>query len=629
MKMNADKQEARQAVLARQVARLERQLDQLHEVDRRFVSVRLALFVVGILAGVVALFSVGLEASLLIFGVTFTAFAVVVWLHQRIQRTIAQFEGWAEIRRTHLARMRLAWAEIPPRPWTNSTPRTPLETDFDLLGDRSLHHLLDTAVTLGGSQRLRAWLNPAPPALATIHQRQAILQELQPAHTLRDKLTLAARLAAAADTKAEPETIWDTQPLRDWLTETATPDPQLQPWVWLLAIVALLNLTLLGLNVAGLIGAWWYLSFTVYVLLSFFKSSTIRQDVFSEAAALADGLRPLTAVFKHLENHSYRHQPHLRHLCQSFLEADTRPSRRLQQVTRIVNGTGLRRNPFLWMLLNAAVPWDYFFVYQLQQLRHKLADELPVWLEAWFEVEAHCSLATFAYLHPDYIVPEVKSGTQKNAPLIHGRGLGHPLIPQPERICNDFALDSPPQVILITGSNMAGKSSFLRTVGLNLVLAYAGSVVPAQNLTTRPMRLFSAIKVTDSVSDGISYFYAEVKRLKSLLDALQAADELPLFFFIDEIFRGTNNRERLTGSRAYIRALVGENGAGLVSTHDLELVHLADETPHIQNKHFRETVEQGRMVFDYTLRPGPCPTTNALRIMALEGLPVDNDLGDK
>ncbi|MCA9982455.1 MAG: hypothetical protein KDD89_16545, partial [Anaerolineales bacterium] len=207
--------------------------------------------------------------------------------------------------------------------------------------------------------------------------------------------------------------------------------------------------------------------------------------------------------------------------------------------------------------------------------------------------------------------------------LIHGRALGHPLIPADQRVCNDFDLLAPPQVVLITGSNMAGKSSFLRTVGLNLVLAYAGGVVCAEGLETRPLRLFSAIKITDSVSDGISYFYAEVKRLKSLLDALQQPDDLPLFFFIDEIFRGTNNRERLIGSRAYIRALVAQNGAGLVSTHDLELVHLADETPHIRNQHFRETVQDGRMVFDYTLRPGPCPTTNALRIMALEGLPVD------
>ena len=624
--MNQNKRKQRYVNLERQVARLEQRLTHLHEYNRRFVSARLIEFLLGITAAFIVLFTIGLEASLLVFGVTFVAFGILVWLHQRTQRTIAQFEGWVAIRRTHLARMRLDWAQISPRPWTNAAPRTPLETDFDLLGDRSLHHLLDTAVTLGGSQRLRAWLNPDRPHLETIHQRQAILQELQPAHTLRDKLTLTARLAAAQEAQSE-ETIWDTQPLSDWLTKTDAPDPQLRPWVWLLSIVALLNLTLLGLNLAGFIGAWWYGSFTVYILLSFFKASNIRQDVFSESAALADGLRPLTAVFKLLETHSYRHQPHLHHLCQPFLKTETRPSRRLQQVTRIVNGTGLRRNPFLWMLLNAAVPWDYFFVYQLQQLRHKLVDELPVWLEAWFEVEALCSLATFAYLHPDYVLPEVKQ-RGKGVPLIHGRGLGHPLIPFAERVCNDFALDTPPQVILITGSNMAGKSSFLRTVGLNLVLAYAGSVVPAQSLTTQPLRLFSAIKITDSVSDGISYFYAEVKRLKSLLDALRQEDDLPLFFFIDEIFRGTNNRERLIGSRAYIRALVGENGAGLVSTHDLELVHLADETPYIHNHHFRETVEEGRMVFDYTLRPGPCPTTNALRIMALEGLPVADVVND-
>ena len=204
-----------------------------------------------------------------------------------------------------------------------------------------------------------------------------------------------------------------------------------------------------------------------------------------------------------------------------------------------------------------------------------------------------------------------------------GQALGHPLIPADEKVCNDFSLMQQGTLVIITGSNMAGKSSFLRTLGVNLALAYAGGPVNADHLETGLFRLFSTIRVSDSVTDGFSYFYAEVRRLKALLDALEAEHPYPLFFLIDEIFKGTNNRERLIGSRAYIRALVGRNGMGLISTHDLELVQLADEIPQVRNAHFREEVVDGRMVFDYRLRPGPCPTTNALKIMQLEGLPVE------
>jgi DNA mismatch repair ATPase MutS len=173
---------------------------------------------------------------------------------------------------------------------------------------------------------------------------------------------------------------------------------------------------------------------------------------------------------------------------------------------------------------------------------------------------------------------------------------------------------------------MAGKSTFLRTVGINLVLAFAGGPVNAAEFKTIPSRLYTCIKVSDSVTDGISYFYAEVKRLKALLCALETEDDLPLFFFIDEIFRGTNNRERLLGSQAYVQALAGKHGVGLISTHDLELARLADLMPQVKNYHFRDEVSAEQMSFDYTLRPGPCPTTNALKIMALEGLPLPQEI---
>jgi DNA mismatch repair ATPase MutS len=288
-------------------------------------------------------------------------------------------------------------------------------------------------------------------------------------------------------------------------------------------------------------------------------------------------------------------------------------------VGRVVFAAGLRGNPVVWVLINTIVPWDMIFGWLLARYRAELAERMPVWLDTWYELEALSSLATFAWLNPDYQFPVIhaEGGLQATA-------LGHPLLPYPTKISNDFSLTETGTVVIITGSNMSGKSSFLRTLGVNLVLAYAGGVVDGTRFETPLFRVFSTIRVNDSLTEGFSYFYAEVRRLKALLNALQAEHPYPLFFLIDEIFKGTNNRERLIGSRAYIRALVGGNGMGVVSTHDLELVQLADEIPQVLNYHFREDVVDGRMIFDYKLRLGPCPTTNALKIMQLEGLPVED-----
>jgi len=249
----------------------------------------------------------------------------------------------------------------------------------------------------------------------------------------------------------------------------------------------------------------------------------------------------------------------------------------------------------------------------------------------WFELEALNSLASFAYLNPEYILPEIVSCENQedtNIPFRAG-GLGHPLIPEEQKVVNDFAMNKLGEIDIITGSNMSGKSTFLETLGINLCLAYAGGPVNASLFKTHLFRVFTCIKISDSVTEGYSYFYAEVRRLRALLTAVEAGDKMPLYFLIDEIFRGTNNRERLIGSEAYIAALVGRNCLGVIATHDLELVKLANRFSEIRNYHFKEDVIDGQMIFNYILREGPSPTTNALKIMQMEGLPIDiKDLRD-
>ena len=193
-------------------------------------------------------------------------------------------------------------------------------------------------------------------------------------------------------------------------------------------------------------------------------------------------------------------------------------------------------------------------------------------------------------------------------------------------MANTILFEGLGRIFLVTGSNMSGKSTFLRTIGINTCLAQAGAPVCARSFRWSLVRMATCIRVDDSLDSGLSFFYAEVKRLKTILDNTQDSQGPPVLWLIDEVFKGTNNRERLMGGRALIAALAGGNGFGLVTTHDLELAELEQLLPGITNIHFQESVFEGALHFDYRLRPGPCPTTNALRIMALEGLPVESPI---
>lgn len=536
-------------------------------------------------------------------------FSALVRLHRRVKRSIERYRTWRTIRRTHLARMNLEWDGIP-ESTAAAPPEHPYATDLDIVGTYSMHRLLDTAVSRGGSDRLLGWLLDIQPKLESVEKRRVLVAALRPLVTFRDRLTQSALLSGHRGK-------WDGQWLLRWLHSErgAVVSPALFAVVGLLAAA---NWVLIGLDALNIAPELWRYSLVAYIVVSGFA---LRKSgaVFSEALALKSELDKLNAVLGFLERDRYAAHPELQALCAPFTDPARKPSTHLRRLNAILAASSVRNNAVAWLILNVLFPWDLYFVAQLDRSKGQLGTLLPVWLDAWYELEALNALANFAWLNPDYTFAEINPTSER----FEAQQMGHPLIASEMRVCNDFALSGPGDVVIVTGSNMSGKSSFLRTIGVNLVLAYAGSVVSCAALHAGRFRLFTCIRVADSVVDGISYFYAEVKRLKALLAALHDNSEIPLLFLIDEIFRGTNNRERLIGSRSYIRALVGGNGCGLISTHDLELVRLADEVPQIRNVHFREDVVDGRMSFDYCLHPGPSPTTNALRIMALEGLPVE------
>ncbi len=616
----------------RQIQHLSSRIEKLQGVNKQYSHIRLIHVLLGIPLIWASFQFAGNWAGRIVTAAVVAAFFIVLHRHGRIKDSIKRHRILLDLKHTQVARMRLDWARIPRVSTMPMQVEHPFGIDLDIMGERSLHHLIDTTVSVEGSRKVWSWLMETEPDLDGILKRQRLVKELSPLTLFRDKLIVnVLKVREASHEKL------DAKSILQWLQKRGT-GASVGRALLPLTLLAGCNLIIfgLGLSVMGIMPWYFYPLFLFYLAaLLFLQIETGK--AFRDAMNLETTLDGLHAVFLHLEKFGYAHTPNLAGLCAPFLDPHNRPSAQLKRISRIVSGISVRSNPAVWLFLNGVLPWDIYFVRRLEQCRKDISALLPAWLDVFTEIEALSSLANFAALNPDYSYPGIEAeATHRAIPSnehnedagaiphmrLSAERIGHPLIPGHKRICNSISLDERNRIALITGSNMSGKSSFLRTLGVNLCLAYAGAPVCAARLQTGLFRVFACMRINDSLTDGFSFFYAEVKRLKMLLSTVEPHHGLPVLFLLDEIFRGTNNQERFIGSRAYIRALAEHPAVGAIATHDLELVKLTDENQAITNYHFREDVEEGRMLFDYKLRPGPCPTTNALKIMALAGLPV-------
>jgi hypothetical protein len=605
----------RLGAIERQVRRLEHRLAALRAHHQRWAWLRLLAFTVALLGGWAALALWDDQAGAIVMVLGFAGFAIVVGLQRRLGRAIERFETLREMRLSQLARMKLDWETIPPAPSEASDrARSPLEVDLDLTGTASLQRLVDLGVSLEGSQRLASWLCCPEMDLPAILERQQAVRELSRMGRLRERLLLNLRLLTREPLRGRR--------LLDWL-EIRLPEGRLGLLLVLASAFTLTNGILLILDAAGIAPTLWPISFGLYLLFYFANLKSIAP--FLEAVVDLDReLEPFGSLFRFLERFPFQEGARVTQLCAVFRDPADPPSHFLRRVKAITAAVGARANPVAGLMLNLLSPWDFACAYLASRQRAQAVERLPAWLEAWTELEALCGLASFAWINPEFAFPEIREG----GAIFEAQALGHPLLSPETRVCNDFHLHKLGEVALITGSNMAGKSTFIKTVGVNLCLAYAGGPVNARSLHIRLLRLHSCIRISDSLSQGYSYFYAEVKCLQRLLEMLGEDDQPPVLYLIDEIFRGTNNRERYLGSKSFLRSLAGARGCGLIATHDLELAKLEEETAAVRNLHFEDRVQEGRLEFDFVLRSGPSQSTNALKIMRLEGLPVDEDDGN-
>ncbi len=604
-----------QNYLVRRIDRIHTKIQTFQRKSKIFSNVRMVIFGMGVLLTWLAASYLGTLAAWLVFGSVLVVFLIVAFLHKRLEDWVFRFMHWQSLYQGQLARSQLDWSVIPYRKLPEQKSQKPLEVDLSLTGLRSLHHLLDCTISDQGSILLADWISQSEPDLENISKRQKWIKELVKFPFFCMRFHLVFSLASKEKIHGDQVTSWlnipfDSKRLR-WSLPTAI-------------LLTMLNLGLFIANIYYGLPAYWLISMVLYLIFYNFTGRE-NSELLNSIAAIDVELGKLKPVFQYLEGTNYRNKPGLRVLCEPFYQPDIAPSRELRRLKWVTAAAGLRMNPVTGFLLNIFLPWDYIWASLAAYQRERLELRFPVWLDHLFQLEALLSLANFLRFQTGYSFPTI---TTESPVVLRARKVSHPLLSIKSRVANNFQIDEIGDIALITGSNMAGKSTFLRTIGINLCLAYAGSAVLAEEWHSLPMQLHSCIQISDSIGDGFSYFYAEVKCLSNLLNKLvqntfEETNHSPVLYLIDEIFRGTNNRERLTGSLAYLKAAIQGNGVGLIATHDLELAYLSLQTQKVRNFYFCDRVENGRLVFDYLIRNGISPTTNALKIMAMEGLPVD------
>ncbi len=589
--------------------RLERRRARAAELSRveLWISAgRLAVAAAGAVAGWLALVEGSIAAWWLAPPVA--AFLALVVVHERAIRARRRCERAAAFHKGCLERLEGRWQGQGPTGERFLAGDHLYAADLDLFGPGSLFEMLCAARTGSGEETLAAWLKqPAPPE--EVRRRQEAVAELRGRLDLREDLALAGEdVRAAVDPGA----------LVAWAEA-----PALLPAArW--ALAARLGGAALTLAAVACLSAWGAgaagpTPFALAVVLELAAAVPLRgrvRGVVGTVERSARDLQVLDEVLARLESESFASEK-LAGLRAELQTLGSPASRRIARLRLLVELLDARRNQ-LFAPLAGLLLWTTQVAWFVEDWRRRNGPEVARWLAAVGEIEALASLAGRAFDHPDDPFAEVVPAPRDGG-AFEAEGLGHPLIPPDRCVRNDLRLGGSLRLLVVSGSNMSGKSTLLRAVGVNAALALAGAPVRAGRLRMSALQVGASIRVQDSLLEGRSRFYAEITRLKRIVDLASGPE--PALFLIDELLNGTNSHDRRIGAEAVVRALVGRGAIGLVTTHDLALSEIASAlSPRAANVHFEDHLQDGHIAFDYRLRPGVVTKSNALELMRAVGL---------
>jgi len=527
--------------------------------------------------------------------------AVAVW-HSRVLRLQELAKRAVAFYDRGLARIEDRWAGSGESGQRLADSHHVYSADLDLFGDASLFQLLSSARTRMGEETLASWLlSPASPD--EIRKRHEAVKELRPELDLREDLAV---LGEDARVGVHPEELisWSESPNQMPASGLAWGAP-------ILAVLAILG---------AIIWAVWgsatpFVAFVVVeAVLTYWLKKPIEAVLRGTENAFHD-LELLSGVMAGIEAHTFR-SPELHNLQHQLLSANVSASRAIAKLRSLVDLILSRNNVFV-RIIDVPLMYSVQLALAAERWRKAHGHAVKQWIAIVGEMEALISLAAYSYEHPDDPFPDLTTEVTS----FEAEGLGHPLLPNASCVRNNIAISHDTRVLLVSGSNMSGKSTLLRAVGINTVLAMAGAPVRARRLRLSPLRVGACIRINDSLQEGSSRFYAEITRLRQILDLTGGVP--PALFLLDELLQGTNSRDRRIGGEGIVRALVDRGSIGLVSTHDLALADIGGSLDgHLRNVHFQDELTNGRMTFDYKLRHGVVTKSNGLELMRSIGLDV-------
>lgn len=548
-------------------------------------------------------------------GILTVAFFALVWRYRWMSAESEHFGQLKRINAQAIAQVLRKWNHIPLRATKTPSSDEALACDLDLFGEASLFHLVCTANTPVGIDTLRDWLlHPDDPA--TVVERQPAVAELAPALDMRQELQRRGLKVAAHKTNLEQFLQWsEAEP---WLAR--------RPWLkWASRISpALMLLCILGAVAGELPPSAWIAPFMFNIVIGFvyrrqmhaiFEFISSRHGKVGDYAGLFELIAKTPAASAELTR-----------LHRQTSVEEVEAWREIHWLGQIAEMGNIRFSETAHFLVQSATSWDFHVLSLLERWQCRNGRHVRGWFEALGRWEALASLATLAHDNPAWVFPEIDNRPE-HQPTVSAKSLGHPLIPADRRVANDVTIGPPETFLMVTGSNMSGKSTLLRAVGANVVLAQAGAPVCAVEYSMPPVLLATSMRIHDSLADGVSYYMAELRRLKQIVDAArgqQSNSGRVLLYLLDEILQGTNTGERQIAVRCVLNHLLAQGAIGAVSTHDLQMADGPPLSDAAHTVHFRETIhnesEHHEMTFDYTLREGPATTSNALKLLEMVGL---------
>lgn len=580
----------------------EGQLQQVKKQIFRISMLRLALFIAGI-AGLYFFYN---QTTLLIVCIclTFLPLFILVKIHNRFFIRKEWLETQARIIQEELQALSGDYSSFEDgKEYVN--PEHPYSFDLDIFGRRSLFQSINRTCTFFGKVRLAEWLQNHLHEKTSIEKRQEMIREISEHTLFREQFRVAGLVHHGQSSDGEKIQAWSQSPAQylhaGWV----------KAFIWGVPVI---NSLLLITSLAGWTSfSWLGLSFGIFLVLSFgiIKRATYIQETYGKQLKSLNGYARLIALAKAEEWKSAGMQE----LMERFNLNGQSPVQALQQLSKELDRLDLRNNQFLYVLLEGSIFFQLQEIVRIERWKVRYGQHISEWLETVGELDALCSLGTFAYNHPQYTYPEL---TEKPFCFLATQ-MGHPLMPASQCVKNDATIPSRPFFLIITGANMAGKSTYLRTIGVNYLLACIGAPVCCERLKLHPNQLITSLRTSDSLSDNESYFFAELKRLKRIIDLLNQGQQL--FIILDEILKGTNSMDKQKGSFDLIRQFMQLKANGIIATHDLLLGSLIKQFPEeIRNYCFEADIKENELTFSYKLREGVAQNMNACFLMKKMGI---------